>query len=215
MTDDTGTTRWDRFNHLKGLASLANRYVLLRHGWSEANERRLIASDLANARDRFGLTPRGRREVETSVARARPPLGPDTVICSSPFLRTRESAEIASCILGAAPPLYEERLRERFCGTLELAGAESYRRIWERDAADPAHTSWGVESVCAVLERTTRLIRDLEARHAGRIVLLVTHCDPAMILMCGWRGVDLRAHFREDPIRTGELRALEGGGAGG
>lgn len=210
MPDDRNAPPWDRCNHLKGLTRLANRYLLLRHGWSEANEQRLIASAPANATDRFGLSPRGRREVEETIAGAGPPLGPETRICCSPFLRTRESADIAARILKAAPPVPEDDLRERFCGEFEMTGTENYRRVWERDAVDPAHTTWNTESACAVLERTTRLIRTLEGRHAGRVLLLVTHCDPAMILACGWTDGDLRAHFRRDPIRPGELRALDG-----
>jgi probable phosphoglycerate mutase len=201
-------TPWDRFNHLKDVGRLGNRYLLLRHGRSEANERRLITSDVTNARDRFGLTPQGRREVEETVARSRPPLGPDTVIYCSPFLRTRETADIAAGILGTAAPAIDDRLRERFCGTLEMTGSENYHRIWEQDAVDPAHTAFGSESACALLDRTTRLVRALEGRHAGRTILLVTHCDPAMILACGRAGGDLRAHFRGEAIRTGELRAL-------
>jgi len=210
MGTDPGGTPWDRFNHLKGVERLGNRYLFLRHGRSEANERKIIASDPANATDRFGLSPAGRREVEETIVRARPSLGPDVLICTSPFLRTRESAALAAGLLGAAAPVPEDDLRERFCGEFELTDSENYHRVWERDAVDPAHTAWGAESACAILERTTRLVRSLERRHAGRTILLVTHCDPAMILACGWTGGDLRAHFRQGSIRTGELRELDG-----
>jgi probable phosphoglycerate mutase len=210
MPTDAGASPWDRFNHLKGVARLGNRYVLLRHGRSEANERKIIASDLANARDRFGLSPAGRREVEASVSRARESLGPGVAIHTSPFLRTVETAALAAEILGAAAPVPEDDLRERFCGEFEMTASENYHRVWERDAVDPAHTTWGAESACSILERSTRLVCALERRYAGRTVLLVTHCDVAMILACGWTGGDLRAHFRQGAIRTGELRELNG-----
>jgi glucosyl-3-phosphoglycerate phosphatase len=210
MESGTGGTSWDRFNHLKDIERLGNRYWLLRHGRSEANERGIIASDPANATDRFGLSPRGRSEVEETVVRARPALGPDVLILTSPFLRARETADIAAGLLGAAAPVPEDDLRERFCGEFELTGSENYHRVWERDAVDPAHTAWGAESACAILKRTTRLVLALERRHVGKTVLLVTHCDPAMILACGWAGGDLRAHFRQGSIRTGGLRELDG-----
>jgi broad specificity phosphatase PhoE len=210
MPANATATPWDRFNHLKGVARLLNRYLLLRHGRSEANEQRIIASDPANATDRFGLSPRGRREVEETIARTRPSLGPDVVIYTSPFLRTRETAALAAGLLGTPAPIPENDLRERFCGSFELTVSENYHRVWERDAVDPAHTTWGAESACAILDRSTRLVRALERRHEGRTLLLVTHCDVAMILACGWAGADLRTHFQRDPIRPGEMRELNG-----
>lgn len=204
---------WRRYVHLPAADRLANRFHLLRHGRSEANARELVSSAPASALTRFGLTPAGAREVAATLRRrtslrfagsARDRI----VIYTSPYRRARETAAIAARMLGTSPPIREDRLRERYLGELDLGSAACYPRVWREDARDPAHTRWGVESVLEVLDRATAVVRDLDRAHADREILLVTHCDVAMILTCGWRGVDPRYHFRKRRIRTGELRPL-------
>ncbi len=204
---------WRRHDHLPDRDRLANRFHLLRHGRSEANARELVASAPGSALRGFGLTPAGAREVAATLRRrsarrfAKSAAG-RIVIVTSPYRRARETAAIAARMLGTEPPKRDDRLRERFLGEFERGSASCYPRVWREDARDPAHTCWGVESVLEVLDRATAVVRDLDRAHADREIVLVTHCDVAMILTCGWRGVDPRYHFRKHRIRTGELRAL-------
>jgi broad specificity phosphatase PhoE len=57
--------------------------------------------------------------------------------------------------------------------------------------------------------------KELEARHSGRAVLLVSHGDTLSITQAAAGGGDLRAH-RQHGLGTAELRRLPGqsGGAG-
>ena len=105
-------------------------------------------------------------------------------------------------------------LRERFFGAaLELKSHDNYCPAWAGDAKDPASRVGGDgESVAEVAARAGALLAALEARHAGRAVLLVSHGDTLSITLTAARGGDLRRH-REHGLETAELRRLLPAGA--
>lgn len=185
--------------------SRRNSYLLLRHGHSQANEEGLIASTLETAGDAFGLTAKGRRQVETSVAAARDReiLAGECRIVSSPLLRARETAAIAAGLLDA-PVEVDPRLVERGFGTLELGGDHLYGPVWEQDILDPHHRQWEVESVCSVVQRTMSLLLELEAAAEGCRFLLCTHGDVASVLLAAVAGAPVGEHRRVGALGTGE-----------
>jgi len=183
-----------------------NRYVVLRHGHSQANEQGLIASALQNAGDAFGLTPTGRAQVEASItaARDRGLLSRECHILSSPLLRTVQTATIASGLLGG-PVKVDARLVERGFGALELGGDHLYGPVWEKDVLDPYHREWAVESVGSVVSRVMSLLLELEAAADGSQFLLCTHGDVASVMLAAVAGVPVGEHRRVGALGTGEV----------
>src|SRR3954453_19990023 len=155
-------------------------FSLLRHGQSDANVQRLIASSPTVAADAFGLTAQGRDQVRTSVAAARDAgiLAPDCRVISSPLLRARESAAIAAELLGTTVRV-DHRLIERGFGELELSTDEHYDAEWAAERADPRHERWGVESVTGILARVSSLLAELRAAEHDATFVLCTHGDVA------------------------------------
>ncbi|MDF1738580.1 MAG: histidine phosphatase family protein [Verrucomicrobiales bacterium] len=190
-------------------ARLTKRWFVLRHGQSEANVAGIVASQLANAETAFGLTGHGREEVENSVRPAREDLlaTPPLRIVTSPFLRTRETAEIAGVILGVQP-ITDHRLIERDFGDYELLPDAHYHDVWKVDPTDPENVPGHAESVYEVTGRVCDLILEVEKNPDIETCLLVTHCDVAMILSCAFQNLDPRHHRSLDPIKTGEVRHL-------
>ncbi|GAA1967931.1 histidine phosphatase family protein [Kitasatospora viridis] len=119
---------------------------------------------------------------------------PRTVWCS-PYVRTTETARIAiaqAAGLGSVPvglPVrYDERLRDRELGVLEMlprAAIEKHhpeeavrrRRMGELYYRPPGGESWS-----DVALRVRDLLRDLCAAEAGRPVLLVAHDNVVLML---------------------------------
>ncbi|RMG11250.1 MAG: histidine phosphatase family protein [Planctomycetota bacterium] len=186
-----------------------NRYYALRHGESEANAQGIVLSDPAAGEAGYGLTPRGRSQAraaaEAFAGEGRPPR-----IYSSPFLRARQTAEAFAEVLGVSEVLVRAELRERFFGQLEGHPSARYEDVWRRDEEDPGHTDWGVESVVAVLGRTSALVAELEATRRGERIVLVSHGDPLQILETGLRGLNPAAHRSLPHLSPGELRRLAG-----
>jgi len=186
-----------------------NRYFLLRHGESRALQEGLIVGELSHGKSAYGLTPKGRKEVATSILKAMEDglLKKVDLVISSPFLRTVETAEIAAKIIGA-PIEIDDRLGERGFGKLELTSIDNYAAVLDRDRASASHKEWGVESALEVLARAWKVIEDLEGKMKGCGIVLCTHADVMSILICGCLHQNLELHAEIGPLATAELREL-------
>lgn len=192
------------------LDSLHNHYFLLRHGQSEANILELIISNPIEGVEKYGLTPIGRSQVTSSVqrAKARGQLDSSTLIYSSDFKRCRDTAGIAFATLNCSPPHFTPALRERYFGTWDHTHHSNYQKVWSLDEQDPTHTTENVESVVAVLQRTTTLIHNLEALYHSASILLISHGDALQILQTAFEHVSPALHRHLPPLATAEIRQL-------
>jgi broad specificity phosphatase PhoE len=187
-TSSSSTSGSTNCNHLLNVTQLSNHFFAVRHGQSEANVARVIASNPATATLSFGLTALGRAAAENaarqvvqvyqeSVVQQRKPYQ-GILVVSSDFLRAKETATIlANTIQEASIPLYSRdavvagdvsrsfgnlmldvRLRERWFGAWDGTSDANYATVWQDDAMDSTHTQHGVESVDSVIERATSCI---------------------------------------------------------
>ena len=188
-------------------SQLRNRYFLLRHGQSEANELGRIASSPDTAVTHFGLTQTGRGQIAASIRQHRNQLKDVDQVFTSDFRRTRETAEIAAALLNAT--VNESiPLRERGFGRLDGQSDQKYQLVWSADAEDATHRQWGVESVATVARRMCGFVRKLDQSSDDRTYLIVSHGDPLQILLTSALGRDLRQHRQIEPLSTAELRPL-------
>ena len=197
-------------NHLADFSTLKNRYFVLRHGRSEANEKKIVVSYPENGVPLYGLTPEGENQARESVKKALESglLNSDTIIISSDFKRTNETAHIAKEILGTAAVIFSEKLRERKFGDWELQPS-NYQVVWDEDAKNAEHKTRGVESTREVLARVTSLVKDLEKEYEGKTILLVSHGDAIQILQTAFQRVDSGTHRKLPHIDTAEIMRLE------
>lgn len=180
----------------------------MRHGESLANRQGLIVSKPANGVAAYGLSDTGRQQADDSLKRETR-LDSQTVIISSDFKRAVDTARIASERLGVDVPLtFDERLRERDFGDLELTDVSNYRKIWVLDKEDPDHTSDGVESVNAVVARLCGLLKDIDQRYSDKNILLVSHGDILQILQAVIERLPPANHRSVNHLGTAEIRQL-------
>jgi len=195
-------------NHLIDLEILNNRYFVMRHGHSLANQQGIIVSDPENGCEQYGLSELGRIQVEQNM-RADQLLGKTTIIISSDFKRARESADIAYSVLSCDTPVcLESRLRERYFGEFELSADSGYSEIWLQDAADPEGGFKGVESVNQVMARVSSVVTELEDQYTDETILLVSHGDALQILQTAFSRQDASSHRQLEHLQTAEIRQL-------
>jgi glucosyl-3-phosphoglycerate phosphatase len=194
-------------NHLSGVDRLVNRFSAMRHAQSKANAGGIIVSRIENDRqDDYGLTEHGRQQALAAAQSCGLP--GDTVIYSSDFSRARQTAEIVRAQLGAPEVVIAEALCERCFGHWEESATGNYLRVWAADETDPVHADGNVEPAAAVMDPATALIEQLERRHCGRDILLLSHGDILQILQAGFSGMDPSKHRLLPHLATAEIRPL-------
>ena len=235
---------------------LTQSYYALRHGQSLANVEKIISSDPQISTVQHGLSDMGKLQARKAGEMFMEDYHhTDTAddyegvaIFSSDFTRARETASIFAKSLSSSQspqiPIYnndivlETKLRERYFGVLNGGPDTKYQSVWDIDCTDPDHEEYDVESANSVLERTTRLICDLddmlsssattsttssssssstlENDHEGDgkkkkkwKVILVAHGDVLQILQTGFLlHEDASKHRSLDHLETATIRKL-------
>ncbi|HVW71811.1 MAG TPA: class I tRNA ligase family protein [Candidatus Paceibacterota bacterium] len=149
-----------------------NKYFLMRHGQSEANAGRYFDTDGVSTN---GLTEQGKREVEES-AKGLAGAG-ITKIYASPFLRTRQTAEMVAEVAGIPKEaiVYDERLKELGFG--DFSGQPSkVDAFWEwKQQHHFADRMPNGESYEDAKNRFGSFIYELERTTKDETVLIVSH----------------------------------------
>ena len=157
--------------------SSGNKYFVMRHGGTESN----IAGITSYAKESDDhLTEEGRLE----IARSAKNLKDIDLIISSPFTRTRESAEIVRKTLGLKEDVvvFDERLREVNPGELDGKSWSEYHKNMSS-----VSSGWfderipGGETLREVGERVARTLYDLEEKYKGKNILIMTHGGAAWL----------------------------------
>ena len=172
--------------------------VLVRHGESMGNLAAAAANQAGAEVIQVGhrdadvpLSPDGERQSEAlgpALARLLDGRSP-TVVWSSPYLRARQTAEIALRSGGVAlPVLVDERLRDRELGVLDLLTTRGVEARFPEEAARRRwlgkfyHRPPGGESWADVVLRVRSFLRDLDDLPDGSRALLVCH-DALVVLV--------------------------------
>jgi len=149
-----------------------NRYFVMRHGEAENNVLGIINSGDTKL---YPLTKLGRDQVHAAVASL--PAKKITRIYTSPFLRTRESAEIIADKLGLSRDkiILDDRLREFNFGQLDGRPFVDFldyegKKMLSYDDSVPAG-----ESYLEAKRRFGNFIYEIEKNFTNEIILIVTH----------------------------------------
>ena len=148
---------------------------MIRHGESYANADGLAGGPLGDG----GLTPLGRRQAETLVARLvmSAELSKALAFYTSALPRAIETGEILRAGLpNGLKPVVDAALNEISVGEGDgLPWAEYVERYGTRDLEPNALTAPGGESLLGFHERCREAIERLVARHPHEQVVLVSH----------------------------------------
>ncbi len=154
-----------------------NRYFRMRHGEAESNVAGIMSTNVDNPHE---LTVAGKAMVQKS-AEALLPEKIDLII-TSPFMRTRQTAEIVRAVLGLpdAAVIVDDRLREISAGVFEGKPISEYRARSLRERM--YHAPEGGESLAEVGARSLACLFDLEGTHAGKNILIISHGSPLLMI---------------------------------
>jgi len=167
-----------------------NKYFVMRHGEAESNVRNIVSSD-PNAQ--FHLTEKGKADA-LKTAESLKNVGFDMII-ASPFVRTRETAEIVRKTVGLkeSDVSTDVRLSELGFGSRNGSDLASFLKAFPpegqlRNRFNPNPD--GVETYAVLKKRMGDFLYDIESKYNGKTILIVSHGSPTMMLMAAAKGLD-------------------------
>ncbi|MEK7091796.1 MAG: class I tRNA ligase family protein [Patescibacteria group bacterium] len=181
-----------------------NSYQVMRHGETTGNLTDKI-SFKTEAED--GLTELGQKQVQQAsqiLAQSKIDL-----IISSPFRRTRETAEILaqSLDLPAESLIFDKCLQEADPGNLDgLTWLEYQTEALKNDSRR--------ETLVAIRARVMSLLFELEQRYVGKNILIVSHGLPLRLMLLASEGLANREllsspHWQNSVLTNAEIRQLQ------
>jgi isoleucyl-tRNA synthetase len=185
-----------------------NTYAAMRHGEAENNVKKVVSSDPLVSH----LTEKGKEEVLQSSA-AFKGSGIDTIY-ASPFLRTKETAEIMADALGIerSSIIFDERLRELGLGLFSGKPYAEFLAYRAEHPPDPTESMMGGESYADVKHRFGEFIYEIEGTLKNKKVLIVTHTVGLEALTAVCRGADVKEFLeigRISGFKTGSVHNLD------
>lgn len=180
---------------------------LVRHG-EVHNPEHVVYADLPG----FGLSDLGlaqARETARYLGSA-----PVVAVWSSPLQRALETAAPIAARAGVSVSV-DDRLTE-WALLREWAGirwddlAEVRPGQLEAYLADPSESKIGSETLNALARRITDAVRDVNTRHAGGDVVIVSHQDPVQAGRLALTGRDLATLHRDKPTHGSVITLTPG-----
>ncbi len=193
----------------KRVKSSGNQYLVMRHGEARSNVEGFIDG---NPHSNNSLTETGKATIAKN-AKALKGKGIEKIYVS-PFLRTKESAEIVREALGLpeSAVIVEERLREVNPGVFDQKPVVEFRSFFSSWAERFTKAPLGGTDYSVMRRRLGEFLLEIDAAQNGKTVLLITHESPAAILSMIARGEtpsDAEKRFSSDEtVRTGEVITL-------
>ena len=137
----------------------------------------------------------------------------DVIYCS-PFMRTRETAEIIADAIGFPKEkiVYDDRLHEISVGVLDGKPDAEYQAFFGSRFEKFWKKPEGGETYTMVKNRITEFLYEINAKNEGKHILIVGHNTPIWLLFSGAAGLDQKqtvaTRTKLNFIENSEIREL-------
>lgn len=150
-----------------------NRYFIMRHGQAENNISDKVLGDDQNQ----PLTDVGRKQIKESLEKK--PLEKIDIVISSPYLRTKETAEIVCREINYPLDkiIYDKRIGEaRISSQFEGQDKTDFKQFYDYDFIDrPFDSNGDGESFSDLVKRVGDFIYDIDSNYQNKNILIVGH----------------------------------------
>ena len=187
-----------------------NKYLILRHGKTIYQSKGRKTSYDWPSISSFPLIEKGKKKIIKLLKDLKKEK--IDIIYSSDALRTRQTAEIVAKEIGLDIN-FDSRLRDTNLGIYQGKNRKDFFRDFPKNLERfnkriPKGESWP-----DVKKRVIDFLKDVDKRHDGKKILIVSHGDPLWLLEGIVRGLEnkemLRENLEKKKIKTGELRKIK------
>lgn len=185
-----------------------NTYFMMRHGEAENNVQQIVSSNPLTS----NLTEKGKDDVQKS-AHALKSSGIDAIY-ASPFLRTKQTAEIMADALGIdrSAIIFDDRLRELGFGSFSGTSYADFLAYRKAHAPNFTESMMGSESYAGVKRRFGECIYEIDGSIKNKRILIVTHTVGLESLAAVSCGADVRTFLeigRTSSFKTAGVHELD------
>jgi len=189
---------------------LKNKYYIMRHGQAFSNVRDLCSCWPEKFHN--PLTRLGRQKVKESIEKFIKDGGAVDLIFNSPLLRTEQTAGIASKLLKAKTKT-DKRLREIGFGKFNGKNLTGMWKSFKHEEDRINKGADGGESYNEILARMTAVVKDIEAKHKKKTIMLVSHEGPLFLLQGNLMGLTIKQTIKkfnlDRRIHKAEIREIK------
>ena len=163
-----------------------NNIFVVRHGEAESNTLGILSS---NPKTMHHLTEEGKKQAVVAGENLKDSKV-DIIYCS-PFLRTKETAEIIADGIGYSKDkiVYDDRLHEIFVGVLDGKPDAEYQNFFHDREEKFSKTPEGGENYTTVKNRMTDFLYEIDKNNKGKNILIVSHNTPIWLMYGGMKGM--------------------------
>lgn len=174
---------------------LENKYFLLRHGQTIYQKNGLRVNYPEGSDYSLEITDEGKEMMKKSSEELK---SKDIdLIFASPFLRTKQSAEIASKILGVGEINYDKRLVDIPMGVFAGKTYIEYENFFSEKKERFTKKPEGSETWNEIIIRLKSFLTEVEAKYIGKNILIISHGDPVWLLAGIIKGFTKEEEFLE------------------
>ncbi|MFH1472870.1 MAG: class I tRNA ligase family protein [bacterium] len=192
----------------KYIRKSGNQYIGMRHGEGEHNVANVCSAD---PKYPHRVTEAGRKKARETAEKLKSK--GITKIITSPFVRTKETAEIVAEVLGIdkSEIIEDERLSEYKYGEFNLKPREEYFK-WREGHNDFFTAPEGGESLAESKQRFAEFFYDIENKYQKETILFISHGIAFEVVAHIIAGNDAKTtweHWKEDPVWYGEYKEYD------
>lgn len=174
---------------------LNNKYYTLRHGQTiYQKENRKMNYD-AKENPFIILTEEGEQMVKDSAEKLK--AENITLIFSSPYKRTKKTAEITADILEIKEINHDQRLVDINLGIFMGRSMEESHNFYLNGDKKFDNRPEGGESWNDILSRTKSFLDEIEKKYINETILIISHADPIWLMVGYLRGYESEGIFLE------------------
>lgn len=172
-----------------------NAYYILRHGQTIYQKEGWGINYKPDENPNITLTEEGRKMVEVSAENLK---GKKIdLIFSSPYQRTRETAEIVAKTIGKKEIHFDKRLVDINLGKFMGRSSEESKKFYIDGSDSFDNRPEGGESWNDIRIRTQEFLEETESKYGGQNILIVSHADPIWFLLGYLRGLKTNDEYLE------------------
>ena len=208
--------KWEAIGSVEELkkrsTASGNRYIFMRHGEAETNVKNITNSNLA--KNHYHLTANGRKQVEKSARLLKKKIsaiggpvsgGKPDLIFASPFLRTKETAEIIGEVSGVSllNIKLDPRLSEINTGIFSEGDPARYHAFYKNPIEKFTKAPPEGETLTQLKNRIFSAISEMELRYQNKTILIISHEYPIWMLWTAAEGKN-NEESMEEKLRRGK-----------